>query len=305
MKNIKLTTAYIIAILFSSVAMVSAVTNIDTTYYWAWNDVAGWIDFYRSGNGVEVGATRISQSAIIDGDADGYIVLDCATSPGIPSNICSTSNFYVTKDEDTGALAGWGWNDDYGWISFCGNTSQSSTLSGSDWVCPGTPTYQVTIDPTTGEFSGWAWNDFLGWISFNCDNDSSCATVEYYVLQDVDAVVPGATPACGDYYLDSAVFDTGYSGGVTINSIMWRGDQETGSDVRFQMSSLATASSTPTFIGSDGTESTYYEPGDQGVPVPVQGIYHNNKRYFAYRICITDSGGANSVVEDVIINWSP
>lgn len=32
--------------------------------------------------------------------------------------------------------------------------------------------------------SGWAWSDNIGWISFNCDNTSSCGTVDYSVIVD-------------------------------------------------------------------------------------------------------------------------
>jgi hypothetical protein len=107
--------------------------------------------------------------------------LNCNTTPN--GDICGTSSFKVSNN-GSGSLAGWAWNDGIGWISFCGNASGGSTLSGSDWICPASPTYQVSVSSSTGEFSGWAWNDIAGWISFNCSNTSTCGTVNYKVKTD-------------------------------------------------------------------------------------------------------------------------
>jgi type II secretory pathway pseudopilin PulG len=156
----------------------NATGTIDSTDKWAWNDLIGWLDFGYSAGNVKVYNNRLEGYA---SSSVGFIALNCNTTPN--GDICGTSSFKVSNN-GSGSLAGWAWNDGIGWISFCGNASGGSTLSGSDWICPASPTYQVSVSSSTGEFSGWAWNDIAGWISFNCSNTSTCGTVNYKVKTD-------------------------------------------------------------------------------------------------------------------------
>lgn len=268
-----------------------AATNIDSTYRYAWNDVIGWIDFYST-------QTITVSSAQLAGYADssvGYIALDCATSPN--GDICSTSNFKVSNDGN-GYLSGWAWNDAIGWISF------DSATAGSPYL------YQVTINPSNGEFSGWAWNDVVGWISFNCSNTNSCSTSDYKVKT---AWIGGPLTA----ELTSSIFDTGVSSGVALNTIMWQGNQPTGTSVKFQIASsnCSNGADNPptcnsgswTYRGPDGSNTTYYAPTGPGVPIQINLKYHNNHRYFRYKIFLTSDAGRTQSprVDDVIINYSP
>jgi hypothetical protein len=259
-----------------------AATNINATYRYAWNDVIGWIDFYQTGN-VNVSSAQLTGYAT---SSVGYIALDCATSPN--GNICTTSNFKVSND-GSGNLTGWAYNDAIGWISFDSGTATSSYP------------YQVTINNSTGEFSGWAWNDIVGWISFNCSNTNTCAASDYKVKTSW-----ASSPLTAE--LTSSIFDTGVSTGAAVNTIMWQGNQPTGTSVKFQIASDAT--STPAswnYKGPDGSNTTYYAPTDSGVPAQINSAYHNNHRYFRYKIfLVSDSGRTQSPrVDDVIINWSP
>ncbi len=146
---------------------------IDATDKWAWNDIAGWLNF----GAAALGTDRMTQWATLASDGT-VVALDCVTTPS--GNICGASNFFVSNDGNA-KLAGWAWHDTYGWISFCGNSSGgSSTFVGGTWVCPASPTYRVTVD-TSGNFHGWAWNDTLGWISFNCLEPGVCGVSNYKV----------------------------------------------------------------------------------------------------------------------------
>jgi len=152
---------------------------IDSVSRYAWNDIIGWLDFYGTppggpitpGGAATVAATKMTRWATTS--SDGEFALDCATTPGTPSNICSTSDFSVSNSN--GNLAGFAWNDIYGWVSFCGGQGTTN--------CPGTVVYQVTINQTDGQFHGWAWNDTIGWISLNCAEAGVgvCATSSYKV----------------------------------------------------------------------------------------------------------------------------
>jgi hypothetical protein len=273
-------------------------TNISASslQHWAWNDDIGWLDFYDTRN-IVVSSAKLTGYA---SSSAGDISLDCATSPR--GNICGTSDYGVSND-GSGNLAGWAWNDAYGWISFCGNNSGGgSTLSGSTWVCPSGSTYQVVINPTTGVFSGWAWNDTLGWISFNCSNTSSCTGSSTY---DVVTTWTGTgTAATGT--LDSETFDTGVSSGAQLNSVTWEGSAPSSTAVGFQFA--VSSSSSPgswSFAGPDGTSATTYT-GVAGVPIPLTDYPVLQGRYFRYRVILSTNplGTATPRVTGIQVNWS-
>lgn len=266
---------------FSIFNYTNAATNINATYKYAWNDTIGWIDFYSTGN-VNVGATQLTGYA---SSSVGYIALDCATSPN--GNICATSNFKVSNDAN-GNLTGWAYNDAIGWISFDSGTAGSSYP------------YQVSINSSTGDFSGWAWNDVVGWISFNCAQPNICGASDYKVK-----TLWRAVPAAAE--LTSSIFDTGVSTGVALNTIMWQGNQPSGASVKFQISSSVSSIGPWSYFGPDGSNTTHYIPTGPDIPVQINLAYHNNKRYFRYKIFLY-SNAAQTLsprVDDVIINWSP
>lgn len=263
---------------------VFAATNIDAIYKYAWNDNIGWIDFYSTGN-VNVDATRLTGYA---SSSVGYIALDCATSPNPPAN-CSTDfpNWKISNDAN-GNLTGWAWNDAIGWISFDSGTAGSSYP------------YQVSINSSTGDFSGWAWNDNIGWISFNCAQPNICGASDYKV-KTLWRTVPAAAE------LTSSIFDTGVSTGVALNTIMWQGNQPSGASVKFQIASSNSSTGPWSYFGPDGSNTDYYQPTGDNVPAQINLTYHNNQRYFRYKIFLTSNASQTETprVDDIIINWSP
>jgi|GEM_PF-755186 len=140
---------------------------IDSVYKYAWNDSVGWISFNHSSSTVNVGTSQLTGYAYNSNILE--IALDCATSPS--GNICSSSNFKVSRNSTTGELSGYAWNDSIGWISF--NCSDPG-------VCE-TSNYKVNVSPTTGAFTGYAWNDYIGWISVNCSDPGLCGSSDYRV----------------------------------------------------------------------------------------------------------------------------
>ncbi len=94
----------------------------------------------------------------------------------------------MNKDNATGALSGYAWSENVGWINFDSTNGQ------------------VTIDTTTLKFNGYAWAENVGWVHFQ--NESP----EYYVMQEAGA--PTVTT--------HAVFDIGATtatGNGTITSL--------------------------------------------------------------------------------------
>lgn len=265
---------------------VRAATNISSlpAEHFGWNDIIGWVDFYGTDT-VTVSSVKLAGYA---SSSVGDISLDCATTR--IGNICETSNYYVIND-GLGNLSGWGWNDNYGWISFCGGQGTSD--------CPGSVNYRVLIDPDTGDFTNYAWNDIFGWLSFNCADPGTCGTSSYKVKTSWIATSTSGT-------LTSAIFDTGVAGGAQLNSFLWHGVQPSGTRVEFKFASANATSGPWNFIGPDGTANSAYTVA-AGVSQPLGYGLHSNKRYFRYQtILFSDKAQRLSPrVDEVIVNWSP
>jgi hypothetical protein len=122
----------------------------------------------------------------------------------------------------------------------------------------------------------------------------------------------GGLPVSGD--LTSSVYDTGVSGGVGYNSIMWKGTVGTGK-VKFKIATSDSTSGPWTYAGSDGTScgGAYWYEIAPNLPqeLTICTATLNNKQYYRYQVricsntdCVT-SGVTSPVVDDVIINWAP
>lgn len=314
MKNLfssrKLFVFLIIVSIFVAIGVVLAATNISSTYpnYFAWNDVIGWMDFYTP-NTIQVQTHMVLGYA---SSSAGDISLDCATTRNgdICSNRTAGNTYYVIND-GCGNLSGWGWNDNYGWISFHGKPGGSQPTD-PQGIASTSIAYGVRIDSGTGDFSGWAWNDIAGWIDFNCSNieQSICGSpATFRVNTSWRASVTTGT-------LDSAIFDTS-STNAQYNSIMWNGNLLPGSScsgitspvVLFQFAASNNTSSL-VFTGPGGVGDTagYYPASGAALPGTTYALgYHHKGRYFKYRVFLqSDSGQSVSPrVDDVIVNWSP
>ncbi|MFZ2303826.1 MAG: hypothetical protein WAV98_03515 [Minisyncoccia bacterium] len=163
---------------------------------------------------------------------------------------------------------------------------------------------------------------------------NSGSTTGFVYTQYAKAVIASGLAVTGS--LESAVFETTSTAGhgPAYNSIMWKGSTEGTGKVRFQLTtSDCTNGKTNypdcndagvwTFYGSNDGGTTcdsgsYYDTltsgagGGPGKPVEIScaPAYHNNQRYFRYKIQIcssncSDSGVTSPIVEDVVVNWSP
>jgi len=155
---------------------------ISNTYHYAWSGNVGWIDFGYPGSNVRVptGEGELTGAAYILSDGS-WISLNCKTTDS-----CSSNNYKVSSDSN-GNLSGWGWSDNYGWVSFSCKTGGSD---GGD-ICSSS-NYGVKVATTTtenyqaGEFDGYAYSENIGWISFSCktggeDKTDICDTSDYRV----------------------------------------------------------------------------------------------------------------------------
>lgn len=316
----------------STVHTVHAITNISaiSTEHWAWNDSVGWINFYDPYQNITVdglGLTGYASSSARE------ISLDCASSPN--GNICGaggTSPQYRVQNDRCGNLSGWAWNEVYGWTSFCGTTN---ALQANTSTCIRTnANYKVTITreknaPDAGEFHGYAWNDAIGWIQFNCADRNRCVRPSgllcgefpdpqcYYQYSNFRLRTAWTTTGATGT-LESATIDTGAPGGAQLNSIMWRGstvgngscaDPNAGTEVKFQIAVSNNSSGPWNYAGPNPSNPTgsYYGPAPSGVPIPLHFAFHNNKRYFRYRVMLVSDPTItlSPKVDEIILNWSP
>lgn len=268
-------------------------TNINTTSTEsnAWNESIGWLDFHNTSS-VLVSAQKIAGYA---SSTSGDISLDCATTR--IGNICGTSDYKVVND-GLGNLSGWGWNDNVGWVSFCGTTDQASSTSD----CPNTSsTYRVLIDTNTGVFNQWGWNDLTGWISFNCTDPPADCGQSYKVVTTWNATSVLAT-------LDSTIYDTEVLTGAQLNSVLWHGNLPSGASVRFKFAVSNSSSGPWNYLGPAGStaDSDYYGPVSPTTSKNLDPRWHSG-RYFRYRIILISSQDQRSTprVDEVILNWSP
>lgn len=126
----------------------------------------------------------------------------------------------------------------------------------------------------------------------------------------------GSYPVAGE--LISAVFDTtGISDGPAYNSAYWKGTlggagQNQGK-VRLQLATSDSENGPWNYYGGNSCASgDWYNLGGSDNPVELicNSDYHNNQRYFRYKIqiCSDDcsvAGNSTPTVEDVVISWSP
>lgn len=287
--------ALAVATIFFTVSIALA-TNITSTYpyYFGWNDVVGWLDFYQSGNSNVTVASNATTTGYASSSA-GDFSLDCATTRG--GNVCGTSNYGV-YNLGNGNLTGWAWNDTYGWVSFdCHNNGGCDSSA-----------YEVLIDTTSGDFSGatdFAWNDAIGWISFNCNDYGGCPPNFKVNTTWTSTSTSG--------YLTSTTYDTGVNGGAELNSIVFQSPSSlpNGTNVRFQIATSNSASGpwdSSKFVGYDGTSNTYYT--GQGTPntsIPLNYVLHNNQRYFRYKIILLSDSAQKltPTINSITVNWSP
>ncbi|MDP1719101.1 MAG: hypothetical protein Q8L24_01610, partial [bacterium] len=279
--------------------------NSGATDHYAWNDVIGWIDFGGAG-AVDVSDAKLTGYTVDapPGSQYGNIALDCSTTPAGPKCAAEGGYNWGVANDSSGHLSGWAWNDNIGWISFCGNADIGSGATGG---CPAIPTYQVKIDGVSGDFSGWAWNDVVGWISFNCSNAGvgACgnpAVSSNYkvsttwrppssVLPPVGGLTtgigPGGTSGTNfddDTYLISSVFDTQVQKGAALNTVMWTGDQPSGTAVGIKIASSNCPKGETDYPTCTTGDWTYFGPAAPGIPKDNENSAYEAKQGRQFRL---------------------
>lgn len=112
--------------------------------------------------------------------------------------------------------------------------------------------------------------------------------------------------------LYSATFDTGITQGAAYNSILWKGNIQSGK-VKFQLATSDSSSGPWNYYGPGCTTASpdmYDIAADSPASIGCASI-HNNKRYSRYKVTIcsasncTSAGSTTPTIDDIIVNWSP
>ena len=102
--------------------------------------------------------------------------------------------------------------------------------------------------------------------------------------------------------LESSTFDTGDNIDIYYNWIAWTGDEPLDTDIKFQVASSDDINGPWSFLGPDGTNSTYYNDGTGEL---INIMEHNNNRYMRYTLFLTsDSELEVPILEEVIISYT-
>lgn len=176
--------------------------------------------------------------------------------------------FGISKAQaTTGALYGYAWSDNIGWISFnCKDTDDACS----------TNDYSVTVDNSTGKLSGYAWSDNIGWIGFNDTSDcpeTGCTTQPKLDLprfttatDEGGGTMKGWGRACSPYkdgcgdtnmVLKDSYLNGGWDGWMSFDGVEIA-DKETGGDYPF--SGYAWGSEVAGWIDMTGVYYTTTDP---------------------------------------------
>jgi len=225
------------------------------------------------------------------------------------------SNLSLTLGSGTGAIDTtykYAWNDSVGWLDFNNasstvnvNATQLTGYAKNDSLkdialdCGTTPggnicatsNFKVARNSSTGDLSGWAWNDSIGWISFNCSDPGVCGTSSYKVT------VSTSTGAFTGWAWND------YVGWISFNCL----NTGTCGSSNYSVNTAISGGASWNYKGPDGSNTTYYSPIGPGYPAQINLQYHNNVRYFRYKVFLSSNVGGTQTpsVNNVIINYSP
>lgn len=342
-KNVILKTVVIASLFFGLFNIALAANNIHNTHKWAWNDSVGWINFNTGTTNVEVTDTKIKGYGVISNSGDEFS-FDCATSvdgnvcadtvnwfvsndgqgnlagwawsdtlgwisfcgntssnssyDGTTWDCPASPTYQVEIDNITGNFEGYAWNDSVGWISFnCANTDTCNSPNNPNGVSYRTRT---TWHPLGEDTTAWVISKAFD----TCTSGApSCASgVDFnYILWDGNLPLQGdvkfqlATADCPNGNPDETNCQAGTVTTHPDNSVTFTGTDYWGANL----------SGDGAFIGPDGFNTSKYGPSNPRQAININTNFHNNKRYYRYRVFLnTTNDDFSPVVEEVIVNWS-
>lgn len=222
-----------------------------------------------------------------------------ATSTYLTDGVATTNVASGLIDENANFVAGQ--------VKTTGNITSAITLTSRDFT-----EIEYAILATSTANNG-------GTYCFRLTNNG--ATTNFNYSKYPIAVLGGGYLAIGE--LTSVVFDSGVTDGVAYNSVMWKGvlgsPSQNQGKVRIKIATSNSDVGPWDYRGPEGGGCSTLIVGDSNwyvanpnTPLEIGCFdYHNNKKYFRYKVQICSSsdcstpGNYTPEVQDVVMSWSP
>ena len=275
------------------------------------NFTPGPLDYYN----LEIKGRDIWSTVYLRSDVNLNNNLNITIGNLIQTSYNLRANNAITVNQNT-SLQNYSTSTSYIYVGSGGvfNNGFIDFNGGSDYNCAGADTVLIR---STSPGTKRSWSGSGTFRMRDVDVKDQGGTADIVVAQGTNSGNNGSNwsfdnnPLTYIYKanLTSSFFDSQIVGGASLNSIMFTTIGITLSDlVKFQIASSNASSGPWSFMGPDGTNSTYYIPHSNGTyfAVPINPSQHNNKRYFRYKIFLeTDyCRSISPKVKGVIINWS-
>lgn len=258
---------------------------------------------------------------------------DCANGPFATNYIAVPTSYSLHMHLATSTpVSDATWTTDVGTPPTTGLTNANSNFIQGQVKTTGNTTGSITLNSdnfTEVEYGVSATSLATGGAMYCFRLNDNITPTRMVYSNYAKAQLSSGLPATGT--LDSAIFDTFDGGGAwqgpAYNSVMWRGNQNSSlGKVQFQFATSDCSNGKTnypacndagawTFYGSQGgncNTNNYYDTDGTDIPVELScsPSYHNNQRYFRYRVRIctsncSTSGDYSPIIEDIIVNWSP
>jgi hypothetical protein len=173
-------------------------------------------------------------------------------------------------------------------------------LLGTNFLNKELTVVDVSVPGSISYVSGFNLSGLILGMSANCSviyAATSSNTEEFFIISTEITNCDYATSG----QLESSTFDTG-SATVAYNWISWSSHVPQNTSVRLQLASSNSSSGPWTYVGPDGTSSTYYTNGAHEY---INDATHRNQRYIRYKVYLTSNADLQApVLEEVRISYS-
>lgn len=156
--------------------------------------------------------------------------------------------------------------------------------------------YPATVKP----ISSFDLTGAIYGMTANCSNIYAGTTGNNQEFFIVSTLVTNCDYASSGY-VESSTLDTG-STHVAYNWIKWAGSAPLNTSIRFQLATSENIAGPWSYVGPDGTASSYYTNGAGEL---INYNTHLNKRYVRYKLFLQNNNSLQPpTLEDVIISYS-
>ncbi len=173
-------------------------------------------------------------------------------------------------------------------------------LLGTNFVNKELSVVDVSVPATINFVSGYNLSGLILGMSANCSTiyaATNSNTEEFFIISTQITNCDYATSG----QLESSTFDTSTST-VAYNWISWSSHVPQNTEIKLQLATSNSSNGPWSFVGPDGTSSTYYTDGAHEF---INDSVHRNQRYIRYKAYLSSAADLQApVLEEVRISYS-